>query len=65
MISSDNGGIDLGKTQVAVRAGSGKVVTAFDDPAQLQMLLHADGLLPVIYSIKPAPASLIKALLGL
>jgi hypothetical protein len=58
-----NGGIDV--TQVNVATQGGGVRTAFSDPAQLQMLLHADGLVPVIYKIQLLSAPMVNALLGL
>ncbi len=58
------GGIDLGKTTVSVKAGSGVIQTAFDDPAMLRLLLNADGLAPIIYNIRTMTPSMVDHFVG-
>jgi len=60
----DPGGIDLGKTIVSVKAGSGVIQTAFDDPAMLRLLLNADGLAPIIYNIRTMTPSMVDHFVG-
>jgi hypothetical protein len=57
-----NGGIDV--TQVNVMTQGGEVRTAFSDPAQVQILLHAQGLVPVIFKIQLLSTPMVDALLG-
>jgi hypothetical protein len=56
--SNINGGIDM--AQVKINAQGGSIRTAFSDPAQLQMLLNARGLIPVIYRIRRVTAPMIS-----
>lgn len=57
------GGIDLGLVNVEVQ-NKNSISTAFDDPAMLQLIVRADGLLPVIYSIKPMSQPMIQSFVG-
>ena len=57
------GGIDLGNVIVRSR-GKGNIKTAFDDPAQLAILIRSDGLIPVIDNVKPLTQAAINQLLG-
>ncbi len=57
------GGIDLEKIHLQSQ-GTGGVATAFDDPAQLTILMSSNGLIPTIENIKPLTAPVINQLLG-
>ena len=61
--SPDYGGIDLEK--VNVKSSGGGVRTAFSNPQIMRMLSNADGLIPVIYSIKPISSTMTSGLLGI
>ena len=63
MTAVANGGIDLENINVQSK-GMGNVKTAFDDQAQLAILIRADGLIPVIENVKPLTQSAISLLLG-
>jgi|GEM_PF-7000869 len=62
---ADVGGIDLEKVEVNARRDGSGVKTAFSDPAQLNRLMNADGLVPVIYNIQPVTVPMMNMLLGL
>ncbi len=58
------GGIDLEKVKIqAQRQGRG-VRTAFQDPAMLDAILHAQGLIPVVTGLSPLTTAMTNMLLG-
>jgi len=57
------GGIDLGNINVQSR-GEGGVLTAFDDKAQLAILIKCGGLAPVIENVQSLSTPVINHLLG-
>lgn len=58
------GGIDLEQTTV-ITEGDGEIKTAYDNPAQLEQLMNAGGLIPVIQKVNPVALPTINLLLGL
>ena len=58
-----NGGIDLNGIALQDK-DQGGVQTAFSDPQQRELLLNADGLLAVVYDVKPMTLPLMGLLLG-
>jgi hypothetical protein len=60
---SNPGGINMGLVNLKVQ-NKNVISTAFDDVAMLQLLLNADGLSPVIYSIKPMTPPMIQNIVG-
>ncbi len=63
MAAIPNGGIDL-ENVVLQSKGTGEIKTAFDDKAQLDVLLKSEGLVPVIENVKPLTQTAINHLLG-
>jgi hypothetical protein len=59
-----NGGIDLEDVNVRSQ-GTADIQTAFDDQAQLSILIKSDGLIPVIVSVKLLSQPAIDQLIGL
>jgi SAM-dependent methyltransferase len=65
VVHSNYGGVDLEKVDVQIREdGAGGVVTSFENPQQLEMLMNSEGLGPVIYSIQPMTVPMLHFLLG-
>jgi hypothetical protein len=60
---AEKGGIDLGLVNVKVQ-NKNAITTAFDDPAMVQLLMNAEGLSPVIYSIQPLTPVVAQGFLG-
>ncbi len=58
------GGIDLGPVKVKVENKSA-IATAFEDSAMVELLMKADGITPVIYSIKPMTPAMAQNMIGI
>ena len=58
------GGIDLGPVKVKVENKSA-ISTAFEDSAMVELLMKADGITPVIYSIKPMTPAMAQNMIGI